>query len=229
MPEQLYNLMQRGSVPDARPWFCVKDWTVRHHPRIDLNRWPQSYSALTFSGQWRPIDILRAWAHDSDRPNVELPIARNQAWVLFKSAVAAADLLVSAVPDDALEREIESSRRITELEDDWDDCGSEGYTTDTWQRAVDYLHRMTAAARDARQTQLPVPAISPADSGTIDLYWANAAMCRLLINVPANPNAPIAYYGERDAQTTISGTVKRGTVRPELVTWLLDDDEPMAD
>jgi hypothetical protein len=38
---------------------------------------------------------------------------------------------------------IQSSKWILDLKDDWDNEGSEGYSVETWERAIELLWRMS--------------------------------------------------------------------------------------
>ena len=100
-------------------------------------------------------------------------------------------LLVETRAVDRLERAIEESRRILDLHDDWDGDGSPGYAEPTWRQAVTILRRLSREAR-----HLPVPSIAPAEAGSVDLYWGKPRQ-DLLLNVPAQPDEPVAYYGTR--------------------------------
>ena len=132
-------------------------------------------------------------------------------------------LTAAMTPDRKLRLAISESRRMLAFEDNWDDQGSPGYLEDTWDRATDFLQRLASAARERFSTVIPVPTIGPAEAGSIDLYWEMDG-ADLLINFPQDPGEPAAFYGERGEQGMLSGTVPRGSVRSELILWLLDQE-----
>ena len=127
-----------------------------------------------------------------------------------------------------LDRVIESSKRILELGDDWDNAGSAGYLPETWQRMVAFLRLLDRVAR-FQGTELPIPAIGPAEYGSIDMHWSES-WGSLLVNISADPDAPIAFYGSSRQGSTLSGTVPIGSVSPEVIAWLSHDRyESLAD
>ena len=127
-----------------------------------------------------------------------------------------------------LDRVIESSKRILQLDDDWDDDGSAGYLLATWQRMEAFLRLLDRVAQ-FQGTELPIPAIGPAESGSIDMHWSEP-WGSLLVNIPADPDQPVAFYGSRRQGSTLSGTVPSGSVSPEVIAWLSHDKyESLAD
>lgn len=119
----------------------------------------------------------------------------------------------------AIEGAINASRKILELEDDWDNEGSVGYDRETWERATTFLRSLTRLAFDLFGMPLTFPAISPADDGSIDLYW-DQGDCGLLVNFPADPNADATYFGRDENGFTTGGSVPV-TARPNfLAAWL---------
>ena len=113
---------------------------------------------------------------------------------------------------DRVERAIAESRRILNLRDDWDGEGSPGYSKRTWLRVGTVLRGLSGEAR-----RLPVPMISPAEAGSVDLYWGKPGH-NLLLNVPADTDDPVAYYGI-SGQGRISGVLEEDI--SYLVAWIL--------
>ena len=112
-----------------------------------------------------------------------------------------------------LRRTIEESGWILDLHDDWDREGSVGYDSDTVERATNFLEILAHIAERA----IPIPAINPADEGSIDLFWQFGGR-DLLLNVPAEMDQLIAYYGEDERGGSISGDI------PQFVTELPSDE-----
>jgi hypothetical protein len=113
---------------------------------------------------------------------------------------------------------ISESRSITTLTHDWDGEGGSGYSIETWKRATEFLLHQARFARQ-RGWAIGIPSISPADAGSIDLYWKSYGR-DLLINIPAKADGLATYYGETRRGDTISGVVKTDAPRPDLVAWL---------
>jgi len=79
-----------------------------------------------------------------------------------------------------LVKAIHKARSILEL--------GEGYTEESWKRAMDFLSKMAVAFYDLEpgRTFFP-PAINPGPQGRINLYWSLQKF-ELLLNFPASPN-----------------------------------------
>lgn len=97
---------------------------------------------------------------------------------------------------DAIEEVITRSQSILDLQDDWDGEGSPGYSRETWERAIAFLRRLVKMA------DIPAPVISPAERGSIDLYWSTDDSS-LLINFSPDDTFD-AYFG-RNIQRSIIG------------------------
>ena len=114
--------------------------------------------------------------------------------------------------------EIERSRAIIDLTDNWDQEGSPGYREETWKRATSFLGLQVQTARQYSWT-IGVPDINPADNGSIDIFWKNEDR-ELLLNVPADEHEPIAFYGDSRNGETISGQIRGSAPALNLVAWL---------
>lgn len=120
-----------------------------------------------------------------------------------------------------LEDEIEASRSMLELEDDWDGEGSPGYDVVTWQRAVDFLTKNASRLNEEYGGVIQSPRIRKGPQGSIDLHW-RAPNRELLVNIPAVYGAPADYYGDDGT----GGQQIKGTLDPErqgyhLMLWLV--------
>src|ERR1043166_490976 len=118
----------------------------------------------------------------------------------------------------AIREAVQRSKSLTNLVDDWDDEGAAGYHHLTWRRAVDFVLAQAKASRDSGLAA-GVPRISPADQGSIDIYWRNAAS-DLLINIPADLARSATYYGTNSRGETVSGLLDTGSSRLDLLLWL---------
>jgi hypothetical protein len=114
---------------------------------------------------------------------------------------------------------VRSSRAILSLTDNWDSEGASGYLEATWTRATNYLLEVAKTARDVFGRRFPVPLVSPAQEGSIDLFW-KLPQRTLLINVPAASDERITFYGSSQDGNTIGGEIGAGPARSDLVEWL---------
>lgn len=117
--------------------------------------------------------------------------------------------------------EINASRSMLELEDDWDGEGSLGYDSPTWWRAIQFLLRNALQLWREREAVIPTPRIRKGPQGSIDLHW-HTSNRELLINIPATLGEVADYYGDDGA----GGHQMRGALNPErqgrdLVLWLV--------
>jgi hypothetical protein len=55
--------------------------------------------------------------------------------------------------------------------------------------------------------------------GSIDLHWKNDRF-ELLINVPRDPDSPMAYYGDDYGVDSVKGTFEFGVTTPTAFIWL---------
>ncbi len=103
--------------------------------------------------------------------------------------------------------------------DNWDGEGSAGYATETWQRASDFLTNCARELWERHQRVVPVPEIEPGPNGSIDFHW-HAGDRELLLNVPADPNEMVDFYGDSSTGEVIKGRAHTSTVGPWLLAWL---------
>ena len=100
--------------------------------------------------------------------------------------------------------EIERSREILDLEDNFDGGGSAAYSQETWQGATRFLLANAIAAREWLALVPPVPNITPGPNGSIDIFWQSGSQ-ELLLNVPADPSARASYYGDDTDASIMKG------------------------
>lgn len=113
--------------------------------------------------------------------------------------------------------EIERSKSLLDLDIDWDGEGSPGYEVRTWERATDFLLRVSLFLWQKQQVLVAVPTISPGPSGTIDLHWQRPGR-GLLLNIPSEPDVLGRFYLD-DGE---GGASSRGEIRLDPIdAWLL--------
>jgi hypothetical protein len=119
-----------------------------------------------------------------------------------------------------LRRVLGKARELTNLADDWDGEGSQGYSTDTLRRVRRFLLAQSFLCKRFFQITLPTPQINPADQGSVDVFWRLPGR-QLLLNFPKDEGSPITYYGRDDeGKNTVTGRTAVDELRPDLVAWL---------
>jgi len=113
-----------------------------------------------------------------------------------------------------------SSVHLLELPEDFDQEGSPGYSAETWRRAIGFLLSLAGALHERDAIALPRPKILPAGAGSIDLHW-KSSQYELLVNVPANPQLPVEYYGDNArGQMPIESHCPATAPDRKLVAWV---------
>lgn len=118
-----------------------------------------------------------------------------------------------------VEKLIQASRSILEIEDNWDEEGSAGYSEATWERAIQFI-KVTAISyvRETNQ-RIILPKITPGPEGSIDIRWKTAKRS-LLINFPSNENEPADFFGSNKGRDSIKGTLDLSSQNLWLLMWL---------
>ena len=113
-----------------------------------------------------------------------------------------------------------------------DNSGDESavhYQQATMDRARDFLLNLMREVRHYSGRDASVPAINPADAGSIDIFW-DLEQLQLLVNVSADPDEPITFYGEDKLGTVVSGMrgpsqegkkIMKQAQSDCLIVWLL--------
>jgi hypothetical protein len=118
---------------------------------------------------------------------------------------------------------INKSRSLLELKDNWDGEGSVGYAEATWLRARNFLMRNAVRLYQSQKKSFDPPEFEPGPNGSIDLHWKTDAR-ELLVNVPADPQETISYYGDdrvEDTENAIRGKNIEGSTNTEWIfLWL---------
>jgi len=114
---------------------------------------------------------------------------------------------------------IMDSRKLLELETDWDGAGSRGYQEQTWQRAVAFLVRFSAELSDSIDVETNDIEIMPGSNGNID-FELFAGGRRLLFSVHEADAHAIRFFGhDPDRRNVIKGTLDPTGDVSWLVTW----------
>jgi hypothetical protein len=176
-----------------------------------------------------PLGIDSDWYERRDRKKPCAPKRVTESEVAARREQrSATELDVSREPFPGfrdLEKAVDESRtHILALHDDWDDEGSPGYSEATFSRAADFLVLHAVLAAQLLSSRLSVPLISPAQNGSIDLYWRTADRS-LLINFPRNSVEPASYFGKASTGDTNSGRIIGESTRPDLIAWLIQPEK----
>ena len=127
-----------------------------------------------------------------------------------------------AVPA-ALERlaaEIEASRALSILADDWDEAGSPGYAEETWRRAVGFLVWIATRLWEDHGDAVAEVDVLPGSRGNVD-FEIRLPDRRLLVSVPVDSSAPVRYFGQGAAETDkIKGVLDPEDPPVWLLGWL---------
>jgi hypothetical protein len=71
------------------------------------------------------------------------------------------------------------------------------------------------------QLQLPVPHIGAGPNGSIDLHWKRKNS-ELLVNIPADPNGLVTYYGDDYGAQKVKGTMNLSTFNLGIAACLMN-------
>lgn len=157
-----------------------------------------------------PINYPNLWDHK------RFPVRYTS---LSKLGISIEGLRFQPIPA-RIDQLIESSRKILDLEEDWDGEGASPIKESTWQRAADFLRRTALTLLSKHSLRLENPSIVPASDGSIDLH-RKLPTRELLINIPPNQNECADYYGDN----TRGGNIVKGSLNNEahndwLFVWL---------
>lgn len=119
----------------------------------------------------------------------------------------------------AVEQEIEASRSILELEDDFDGEESPAYERATWERATGFLRSLAQSVLEHYGVEIDRPRIKPGPDGSIDLHWREPSY-EVLINIPSDPREKPSFYGDDYAGSFQKGRCEL-SARSAALLWLL--------
>jgi hypothetical protein len=138
--------------------------------------------------------------------------------ILEEIPQAPATLLLGARREE-LEAEIEQAKTLVNDHPDADEeIGS--YSSETFQRAVDFLKTHIEWVWRKRGTNAPLPTIGPGPNGSIDLYWKEQGW-KLLVNIPADSNALATFYGDNYGTQTTRGSLDQKELSLAIVAWMM--------
>jgi hypothetical protein len=115
---------------------------------------------------------------------------------------------------------IRASRAILDLEDNWDDEGSPGYAEETWNRATKFIRYIARNYWRLNGVWVIPPRILPGPNGSIDIHWKTQKR-ELLINIPADEEIAVGYFGSGGPNDTIKGKLDIFSQNEWILMWLL--------
>jgi hypothetical protein len=115
---------------------------------------------------------------------------------------------------------VETSRRILDLPDNWDEEGSPAYAEETWKRATQFIVRSAIGYRRTNGVWVGPPKITPGPDGSIDVRWKTSKRSAL-INFPAFERDPIQFFGSDGDTETIRGTLDLSSPNQWILMWLM--------
>ncbi|HTY10792.1 MAG TPA: hypothetical protein VMF88_06950 [Bacteroidota bacterium] len=115
--------------------------------------------------------------------------------------------------------EIERSRYVYSLKDNFDEDGGKGYLRETWGRAIRFLCWYAEEIYGKSATILRTPDISGGPGGSIDIWWKLKDF-RLLINIPENVNDKPSFYGDDRGESEIKGKFELDRINVGLLMCL---------
>lgn len=96
---------------------------------------------------------------------------------------------------------IDKSQYILQLENDWDDAGSEKYEETTWLKAMTFLMHYAKHLYDNFNIVISSPKIYHGPKGSVDIIWEPSAY-RLVINIPKEGQKAMFYADNYKDQMT---------------------------
>ena len=119
----------------------------------------------------------------------------------------------------ALVQEIEASKFILNLNENWDENGALPISPILYETAICFLQNYATFISKKYKTVIETPSINPVKNGSIDLEW-HTSNVQLLINIRDTQNA--YFYGDYyNNDSPIKGSVSVKTVEPFFAAWML--------
>jgi hypothetical protein len=127
-------------------------------------------------------------------------------------------LVIVDVEEDSIKKAIEDAKWISELDDDWDDEGSLGYTKELLEKVEMLLTSWKDKSWSDYRRTFPLPDIQPGPDGSIDLHWKKETY-ELLLSIPNNEQ-PVHFYGDDYSENVMKGSFSQGAEMPNFLFWL---------
>jgi hypothetical protein len=93
------------------------------------------------------------------------------------------------------------------------------YSEETLDRAVAFMKTHIESVWRSYGVKAPIPTIGPGPHGSVDLYWEQPSW-KLLVNIPADKDAPATFYGDDYGRQKIKGSLDSKALSITIVAWL---------
>lgn len=121
---------------------------------------------------------------------------------------------------DNLNRVVEESKKLLDLEEDWDDDGALICKPEVYKNAVDLLIVYTKFIYTTYLINIKDPEINLCKDGSIDIEWRDRNYICLL-NIQNEDDFLVHYFAEEFiSKTIIKGFLNSKTVNEDLAFWM---------
>jgi hypothetical protein len=118
--------------------------------------------------------------------------------------------------------EINDSKYILKLEDDWDNMGAVTISSELYEKAISFLLMYAIYIyKDDNKTVVQAPEINPCCNGTIDFSWSTLG-ARMLINIKYKSGKYIAsFFGyPTSTKLPIEGLIDMSNIDKDMASWM---------
>jgi hypothetical protein len=120
-----------------------------------------------------------------------------------------------------LKDEIERAKKLIDSAENWDEEQGLLYSQATLERASAFLRMHADHLLRLYHLQLPVPRIGVGPDKSIDLHWKRKSS-ELLVNIPADPNELVTFYGDDYGEQKFRGSVNLTTFNLGIAACLMN-------
>ena len=125
----------------------------------------------------------------------------------YKNKIELNGKVIHTLPDTllSLQKSIEKSKYILDLQANWDGENAEVYTEDVWIKAVSFLCEFSIDIYNTFGKTPITPAIYHGPEGSIDILWKTDDL-NLLLNIPKD-DQPATFSGENSLGQEYEGSL----------------------
>lgn len=122
-----------------------------------------------------------------------------------------------------LAKAIDLASKLLEWRENWDDEGAKPFKPATFERVKKFLVGLDDYALNGYDYASQPPKILPGQEGAMELLWLMPSFS-ILVTVPEDPGAPIAYFGHDSADTqVIQGKYSESIHASALYSWICQE------
>lgn len=185
------------------------------HNRISIKK-EKSWHLLKDT-DWRESEGISPWLGDEEIKGLKSGKFFTTIGYLDKTVHSEIDSKIPLL----LEKVIKESQKLLQLEDNWDEEGSSGYSEITLNKAVKFLKDNAINYFKNSGVWVTAPEICPGPDGSIDLLWKLEDR-ELLINIPVDENQSATYYGDDSKNNNVTKGKLNLTEKHEwILMWLM--------